>query len=275
MDYFLYPEINWNAKSASIASIAENLNIHTDSILFVDDDPRERDEVNSVYPYIRCIDASHVGTLLDLPCLNPRFITEDSKRRRQMYRSDVRRRKAEEEFQGPRKEFLATLNIQLGIADAQEDDLERAEELTVRTNQLNTTGRTYGYTELKELMGSSKYRLIMCHMKDKYGDHGNIGLALVEVTEDCLWLRLLLMSCRVMSLGVGTVLLSYIMQDAKKAGKTLRADFRDTGRNRIMYITFMFANFKQVGKSQSGNVILESDLSSIQAFPPYMRITVE
>ena len=110
-EYFLYPEINWNAKSASIGSIRKNLNIHTDSILFVDDDPRERDEVNSVYPNIRCVDASDVGTLPDMPCLNPRFITEDSKKRRRMYLSDIRRRKAEAEFQGPRKEFLATLNI--------------------------------------------------------------------------------------------------------------------------------------------------------------------
>lgn len=272
--YFLYPEINWNAKSVSVGNIQRNLNIHMDSIMFVDDAPLERDEVKSEHPDVTCVDASEYGALLSRPCLNPRFITADSKKRRLMYLEDARRRSAETKYQGPKKEFLASLDIQFIISDAKEDDLRRAEELTVRTNQLNATGRIYSYDDLKMLLSSPTHRLLVCEMKDKYGFYGKIGLALIEITADCLWLRLFLMSCRVMSLGVGTLLLSYIMKETKKAGKKLKADFKDTGRNRMTYITFMFANFRKVESKNDGRIALENDLSSVQEFPSYIDVII-
>ncbi len=272
--YFLHPEINWNAKSVSVGNIQRNLNILMDTIMFVDDTPFERDEVKSEHPEVMCVDASEYSTLLSRPCLNPRFITADSKRRRSMYLEDIKRNSAEGEYQGPKKGFLASLSIQFIISDAKEDDLKRAEELTVRTSQLNATGRIYSYDDLKMLLSSPKHRLLVCEMKDKYGAYGKIGLALIEITADCLWLRLFLMSCRVMSLGVGTLLLSYIMKEARKAGKKLKADFRDTGRNRMTYITFMFANFRKVESRNGGSIILENDLSAVQEFPSYIDVVV-
>jgi FkbH-like protein len=272
--YFLYPEISWNAKSMSIANIRANLNIQMDTIMFVDDDPLERDEVKSEHPEVICVDASEYNTLPTHPCLNPRFITADSKRRRLMYLADIKRKGDEDKYQGPKKEFLASLNMQFIISEAQEEDLRRAEELTVRTNQLNTTGRTYDYDDLKMFISSAKHRLLVCEMKDRYGAYGKIGLALIEITADCFYVKLFLMSCRVMSLGVGTVLLSYIMKEAKKAGKKLRADFRNTGKNRMMHITFAFANFRKVESNDCENIVLENDLSAIQGFPSYIDVTV-
>ncbi len=94
----------------------------------------------------RCLD-----DLLDRPELNPRFITEDSRLRRRMYQADIARNREEAEYVGPKEEFLATLGMVFTIAPCREEDLKRAEELTVRTNQLNTTGYTYSYEELDEL----------------------------------------------------------------------------------------------------------------------------
>jgi FkbH-like protein len=191
-----------------------------------------------------------------------------------MYLEDIVRKKNENEYQGPKKEFIASLDIQFIISQAKEDDLQRAEELTIRTNQLNATGRTYGYDDLKTFISSDKHRLLICEMKDKYGAYGKIGLALIEIMPDCYHLRLFLMSCRVMSLGVGSLLLSYIMKEAQKAGKKLSADFRDTGRNRMTYITFMFANFKKTESKDAGSMILENDLSMVQDFPSYIDVTI-
>lgn len=273
-DYFLYPEISWNAKSVSIKNIHENLNIQMNAIMLVDDDPMERDEVNSEYPEVICIDASEYNTLLSHPSLNPRFITEDSARRRLMYLADVKRKQDASEYQGPKKEFLASLNMQLTISEAKEEDLRRAEELTVRTHQLNTTGRTYSYDELKMFVTSEGHLLLVCEMKDRYGAYGKVGLALIEITEDYFYLRLFLTSCRVMSLGVGTVILSYIIKEAKKAGRKLKADFINTGRNRMMYVTYMFANFRKVESNDSGSIVFENDLSVIQEFPSYIDVIV-
>lgn len=273
-EYFLCPEISWNAKSLSIAKIRANLNISMDSILFIDDEAYEHDEVRSVHPKILCIKACDYDTLLAHPRLNPRFITEDSIRRRRMYLEQQERKIAEEEFAGPRDEFLASLQMRLTIGEATENDLRRAEELTIRTHQLNTTGKTYDYDELSAFIKSPQHKLVVCELQDRYGYQGKIGLALVEIDRDCHHLKLLIISCRVMSLGVGTVLLSYVMNEAKQRGKKLRADFKHTGRNRPMYITFKMSNFKEVVASPGDDIVLENDLSFIPPYPPYLELSV-
>lgn len=271
--YFLYPEINWNPKSIALEKIQKNLNIGMDTILFIDDQEYERDEVSSVHKDIWCLDAVLYEQLLSFPRLNPRFITEDSKRRRLMYLEDIKRKKDEESYQGPAEKFLYDLNMQFSITEAKEQDLKRAEELTVRTNQLNATGKTYDYEELLFYSKSDKYKLLVCELTDRYGSYGKIGLALVETSHKDYWhLKLLLMSCRVMSRGVGSILLTYIMQEAKKCNKKLLANFKDTGKNRQMYITYKFSNFKEKYSDKEGNIIFENDLDYIQEFPKYINI---
>jgi FkbH-like protein len=274
-EFFLYPEITWNAKSQSIANIRNNLNIGMDTLMFIDDQPFERDEVKSAHPEVTCVDASKYINLPSHPRLNPKFITRDSKKRRVMYIKDQVRQNDESQFQGPRKEFLESLNIHLVISEAKEQDLERAEELTVRTNQLNATGKTYSYDELNMYMESDDHKLLICEMIDKYGSYGKIGLCLVEIVKNYFYIKLLLMSCRVMHYGVGTVLLSHIMHEAKKAGKKLKADFKKTGRNRMMYATFKLANFREVQTDQSGKKLLVNDLSLIQKLPSYIHVILQ
>ncbi|MDR4379243.1 hypothetical protein FO485_21935, partial [Bacillus amyloliquefaciens] len=87
--------------------------------------------------------------------------------------------------------------------------------------------------------------------------------------------KLLLMSCRVMSRGVGTILLTTILQEAKKRGKRLVADFKQTERNRMMYITYKFANFKEIEKGEDGYIMFENDLSMIQPNPEYVDVNIE
>ncbi len=82
------------------------------------------------------------------------------------------------------------------------------------------------------------------------------------------------MSCRVISLGVGTLLLSYIMNKAKQGCKKLRADFKHTGRNRPMYITFKMSNFREVENNSVGEIVLENDLSIIPPYPPYLELLI-
>ncbi len=272
--YFLYPEISWGTKSVGIGRIRESLNFAMDTFLFIDDQPFEREEVKSVHPDITCMDAPDYMKLMDMPRLNPRFITKDSAKRRFMYMDDIKRKVEEENFAGPSEEFLASLDMHFVIHDALQEDLKRAEELTVRTNQLNATGKTYDYDELDAFRVSDTHKLVVCELTDKYGSYGKIGLALIEIKERHWHLKLLLMSCRVMARGVGTVVMSHIMQETKKAGKTLLADFKKTGRNRMMYVSYKFANFKEVSSDEDGNILFENDLSMIQSFPPYIDVKI-
>lgn len=272
-DYFLYPQINWNSKAHSIQEIAKLINIGTDAIAFIDDQPFELEEVSFSQPEVLCINAANLGRLLEMPQMNPRFVTEDSKKRRLMYISDIERNQVESKFVGTQEEFLATLDMHFTISSAQEEDLQRAEELTVRTNQLNTTGYTYSYDELNQFRQSDKHKLLISSLEDKYGTYGKIGLILVECQEKLWTIKLLLMSCRVMSRGVGTVMLNYIIKLAKENGVRLRAEFVSNDRNRMMYISYKFAGFKEIEKIGE-MVVMENDLTRIQPWPNYMKVEI-
>lgn len=272
-EYFLYPQINWNSKASSIKEIATSLNIGLDAIAFVDDQFFELEEVKFTLPEILCINADEIGNILDMPVMNPRFITEDSSIRRLMYISDIERQNAEKEFVGTADEFLATLNMNITISAAKEEDLQRVEELTLRTNQLNTTGYTYSYDELNHFRSSENHKLLIVSLEDKYGSYGKIGLALIECQSDIWTIKLLLMSCRVMSRGVGTIMINHIMSLAQKNNVRLLAEFISNDRNRMMYISYKLAGFKEIGKKDD-LVVFENDLSRIQDVPSYVNYQV-
>lgn len=272
-EFFLYPQIGWNPKSAAIAEIAKSLNIGIDSIAFVDDQEFERDEVRHGLPKVFCIDAAAIHSMLELPELVPRFVTDDSRMRRQMYLGDITRKKLEESYTGTPQEFLASLDMRMVIAPADMQDLQRAEELTLRTNQLNTTGYTYSYDELERFRCSPEHELLIASLQDKYGTYGKIGLALTE-RQSGVWLcKLLLMSCRVMARGVGTVMITHLMASARAAGVRLLAEFVETDRNRQMYITYKFLGFRELSRVNK-QLVLEADLNNIQSYPPFMKLEI-
>jgi len=273
-DYFLHPQINWAAKGQNVETIAKKLNLGLDTFLFIDDQPFEREEVAFACPAVRTLDAATLEGLLEREDLNPEFITDDSRLRRQMYMADIRRQEAEESFAGPSEDFLRTLEMRFTLAPCGQEDLQRAEELTVRTNQLNTTGYTYGYDELNAFRTSPDHVLLVAGLDDRYGSYGKIGLALVEKTTPEFWtVKLLLMSCRVMSRGVGTIMMSHIMNLAKAAGARLRAEFVPNGRNRMMEVTYRFGGFREV--ERRGEMILfEHDLGTIAPFPEYVDVRI-
>ncbi len=273
-EYFLYPQINWNSKASSIREIAQALNIGSDTLAFVDDQAFERDEVAFELPEVLCIDALEASQIASRPELNPRFITEDSAKRRLMYLADIERNRAEKAFVGPDEKFLATLDLVFTIQLASEDDLRRAEELTVRTHQLNSTGYTYTYDELNAFRTSNTHKLFIAGLDDRYGSYGKIGLALVECQPEIWTIKLLLMSCRVMSRGVGTIMVNAIMSQAREQRVRLQAEFVSTNRNRMMLVTYRFGGFKEI--RQDGNVLVfENDLSNLQAFPAYVTVLLE
>jgi FkbH-like protein len=208
---------------------------------------------------------------LDMSEMKPHFITEDSKLRREMYITDFERKKVEDEFVGPKDEFLASLNMILTISHAKEEDLQRAEELTLRTNQLNTTGYTFSYDELNAFRLSPHHTLFIASLEDKFGQYGKIGLALIDKNENDWTLKLLLFSCRVMSRGIGSIVINHIKHLAKLNRVRLYAEMISNDRNRMMYMTFKFAGFRE--EREIGNKItFVHDLSEIQSIPDYITM---
>ncbi len=206
-EYFLYPQIHWSSKDGSLEEIARALNIGLDTLAFVDDQPFELENVAFVHPEVLCLPVDDIATLLERPEMCPKFVTEDARNRRRMYVSDAERQRSEQEFVGTNEEFLATLKMAFTISEAQEEDLPRLAELVARTHQLNTTGYAYSYEELDAFRQSPTHILLVAELEDRFGSYGKIGLALLECQAEIWTIKLLLMSCRVMSRGVGTILI--------------------------------------------------------------------
>jgi len=274
-EYFLYPQINWNPKSSSIKIIQEKLNIGIDTFIFLDDQPFERDEVAAINPEVECLDETAYLTLLERDRIANIKTSDDAKMRRIRYLEDMNRQGDEEAFEGTPETFLAQLGMVFKISEATKAHLLRAEELTVRTNQLNSTGVTYDMEQLNFYMNSPTHRLLVCELNDKYGSYGTIGLALIEIQEDADVIELLLMSCRTAARGVGSILLNYLMIEAKNRNNVLRANFRRTARNRQMLVTYQLANFKQISKSKDNHILFENDLSIISTYPDYIQVITE
>jgi methoxymalonate biosynthesis protein len=242
-EYFVHPRIGWGRKSDSVGQIADKLNFALSTIAFVDDLPSERAEVVFRASEVRCYPAEQVASLLHLPEFSPEVVTIDARRRRQMYQASFRRDGDRESFTGPDEEFLRSLELVMVIKQADEQDLSRVEELTLRTSQMNATGVHHSDADLRNLLADPDHEVLTVTLADRFGTHGAVGVLLVEYHAAVWHLKLLATSCRVVSFGAGTVLLNWLIDQAARAGAHLAADFRPTDRNRMMDIAYRFAGF--------------------------------
>lgn len=274
-DMFLCPQISWGTKSAAVGRIAESLNLKMCNIAFIDDSAFQRDEVKFAHPDITVYDAAELKELAQRPELTVRFITEDCKNRRSMYRADMAREGAKVDFDGTDEAFMHTLDMHLSVKRVDESSLRRVEELTLRTHQLNSTGYTYSYEELTSFIDSPRHEFFIAGLTDKYGDSGKVGLVLMEDAGDAYVLKLLIVSCRVMTRGVGAALLAFAVRLAAERGKPLRAEYLETEYNRIMYITYKLAGFEEVCELDDDGCVLEYSRDTLPEYPTYLRVETE
>ena len=271
LEYFLAPRIGWSAKSESVAAIAQTLNIGLDSVLFVDDQDFELEEVRFVHPQVRALKAQHAPQLLNDPSIQSTIVTDDTVHRRIRYIEDEARTRSETQFNGPPEEFLNSLNLELTVGRACEGDLDRAEELVVRTNQLNSTGIEYSKSELQAFIESPDHTLLIASLRDRFGGYGKIGIALLEARGDTWTLKLILVSCRVLSRGIGAILLSYLAQRARAVQVSLQVEFRDTGKNRPMKVALMMTGFTRIQTVGETAQLYRCGNSSL-SLPSYLEV---
>jgi len=273
IDYFLHPQIHWNPKSTSIRTIAKKLNIAVDSIGFIDDQAFEREEVQYEIPQIRTYDVTQSQNLLKLPEFSPLVVSDDARFRRLRYLENEQREAEALAFEGTNDDFLRSLKMQLTIKSAVEQDLDRIEELTLRTNQLNTTGISFSKNELRELLYSTDHKLWIASLSDKFGEYGNIGVILAEVNNERLKIRLFLLSCRVMNRGIGPAVISFLKTYANSQHLELWADFKETNRNRIMYLTYKLAGFEEV-QNLGEMLMLKCNPGNHSSIPDYVDLEI-
>jgi methoxymalonate biosynthesis protein len=242
-DYFVFPQIGWGRKPAAVRAVAEQLGFALETIAFIDDQPYELQEMGGQLPQVRCLPAEALAELTGLPMFSPETVTADAARRRERYRAGIRREQERSEFQGPDEEFLRSLDIRMTMRRADDEDLHRLSELTLRTSQMNATGVHYGHDTLSALCTEPGHEVLSVTMEDRFGSHGAIGIMLLARHERVWHLKLLATSCRVVSFGAGSVLLRWLAAQAARAGVHLIADFKRTERNRMMEVAYRFAGY--------------------------------
>lgn len=273
-EMFCVHDIGWGSKSGAVRRIASTLNIGLDTVAFVDNDPVERSEVAAAHPEVRCYRADQLAELATRPEFCPEFVTDESRQRRHLYRVEHRRALAEQEYAGA-AEFLTSLELAMTVRHANKEDLARAYELTVRTHQLNTTGQTFSMAELHALTRSSDHEVLVASLRDRFGSYGTIGLAVSELAGTDSVLQLLLMSCRVLSRGVGAVLLDHIVHRAVSHGLRPVSRFVSTPVNQIMLVTLRFAGFKLL-EQNGDHMLLAADPDRLPtARPNHVRIITD
>jgi FkbH-like protein len=273
---FVYPQVSWEPKSTSIRKIANRLNIGLDAMAFVDDSPFERAEVGYMLPEVLALSPEELEEALDSPAFNPTSPTQESEQRAAMYHQEEERKHAEESFGGKRVDFLRWCEMRLTISRAVHADMPRVVELTERTHQLNSTGRTYSREEIAALLVDARWLLPVARLTDRFGDYGMIGAALVDTcppaVRDAWLVELIMLSCRVEGRGIPAALLRWIMGEAQRSGAMcLQAVYRIYERNLPIRLLFKQTGFVKV--SDDVLITVARDLSKpLPDYPEWLHI---
>lgn len=196
-DYFLYPQIHWNAKSGSLEEIARKLNIGIDSLALIDDSVFEREQVRSVLPQVRIYDADELEKIFGYPEFQG-VVTEESRKRRALYRAEEKRKEFQRVQNSETLNFIKKCNLKITLfTPEKEQEKLRCYELVVRTNQLNMSGKKYTAEEFQEVLKKQGHKNFAFSCRDDFGEYGIVGFGQYRVNENNLIFTEFAMSCRV------------------------------------------------------------------------------
>ena len=221
-DDFSSIKSNWIPKHLNILDIAKELNVGVDSLVFIDDNPVERDLVSSQLPSVSVPNiGSDVINFIDHIDRGRFFETTslliDDINRNKYYEENVKRNEEQSTFQSY-DDFLISLKMTAQIETFSLIYLDRITQLTNKTNQFNLTTRRYNAAEIKSIIDSDAYIKIYGRLNDKYGDNGLIALSIGKIKEKQCHVDLWLMSCRVLKRNMEFAMLDEVVRQCKEKG---------------------------------------------------------
>lgn len=250
-DYFIYPQINWNPKSNSLLFIAKNLNIGIDTFAFIDDSKFEREQVSDALPQVRVYSDKDVTELLKKPEFAV-LVTNESKKRRQMYKAEEKRNSIKNNESTNIDDFIRQCEIKLSVFPPKTDEeLLRCYELVLRTNQLNMSGIKYSESEFKNVLNKERANTFAVSCEDKFGEYGIVAFIQYVVEDGTINFTEFAMSCRVAGKYVESALFNYLLK--KENVNKGYFNLRITEKNKLLRNTLENIGFK----------IIESDKKSI------------
>ena len=261
--------INWKEKSLNLRELAEELNVGLDSFVFVDDSPVERLEVEMNIPMVTVVpmpeEAAHyVETLSKLWCFDSFSITSEDTMRTQLIMQEHQRREIQENA-ASLESYLESLQLAIEIRIADAKDLPRVTQLTQKTNQFNLSLIRRSLTEIQEIHKSCD--IMILNAKDRFGDYGLVGVAILKQENKNLFLDTFLLSCRVLGRGVEEAFLSTIFDFAHQKGlKSIIAPYRLGARNGQVKAFLL-----KMGFSSMQSDVLEAEVVNAPQMPIHIK----
>lgn len=234
---------NWDDKASNLRKIAGMLDIGLDSLVFVDDNPAERDIIRRELPQVAVPElpddvAEYPARLAAAGYFEAVSFTSDDASRGRSYALNVERKSALDgatDMAG----YLQSLEMRLTSTPVGTADLPRVTQLINKTNQFNLTTRRYTEAEVGLLAQSANSVALAMRLKDRFGDNGLISVVLARpdpmLAADELLIDTWLMSCRVLGRQVEAAALEVLCAAARNLGfKALVGEHRPTARNAMV-----------------------------------------
>ncbi len=271
--------INWQDKVSNIKSIAEELNIGTDSIVFIDDNPMERNLVKNFLPEVEIPEfPKNPYELIDFfwEIYHQYFavyeLSQEDIHKTQQYKENFFRNESKKAFENI-DEYIESLEIQVDIFKANESNITRIAQMTQKTNQFNLTTKRYTEEQLKGLLDNGA-SIFCANVKDKFGDNGITIASIITESETELYLDSYLLSCRILGRDIEKITLLKILEKVNEGKhKKITARYIPTKKN-IMARDFLEKIGFQLEKTDAeGNKFYIFDETAKQEIKEYYTIT--
>ncbi|OON90766.1 MAG: hypothetical protein ATN34_04605 [Epulopiscium sp. Nele67-Bin002] len=247
---FVCLEANWDDKHYNVEKIINKLNLNPDSVVFIDDNPVERDIVSENIPAVAVPyfeDIIYFPQHLDKQgYFEVTAITADDLSRTDMYLANTKREQSEASFVNY-KDYLKSLNMSAEIKPFKSSVIVRVTQLINKTNQFNLTNKRYGEAEVEQIASSDKCITLYGKLVDKFGDNGIVSAIIAEVKEDSLRIVLWVMSCRVFKREFELAMFDELVAIAKSMGlSSISGKYVPSDTNEIvanLYKNLGFTNY--------------------------------
>jgi FkbH-like protein len=266
---------NWNDKAENILAIREALNIGFDAMVFLDDNPFERNLVRELLPGVIVPElpgdsSEYVRFLSELNLFETATSSHEDLQRPEMYRLEAKRRVTATHYASA-DEFLQSLEMRIVVSRFDDFHLPRIAQLIQRSNQFNLTTQRHNEAECARMMKDLSIIPLYVKLSDKLGDHGLISVVILEVQDKSLCIKDWLMSCRVFSRGVERYVMNEVFAYARKTGSTqVVGRYIPSSRNEIVRDFYRQFGFSPVFEAE-GSIRWTLSVQEYQPTRVYIR----
>jgi FkbH-like protein len=271
--------INWVDKPTNIRAIANELNISLDSIVFIDDNPAERERVKFELPMVSVPDFPEQPYLLCDFLKSVHFeyfqihqLTSEDQKKTEQYKTNVKRKVFSEKFKNI-DDYLSSLKMELNFFDCNELNILRISQMTQKTNQFNLTTKRYIEQDLINIKKNNG--LINClSVKDRFGDNGITVASVILIDKHIASIDSFLLSCRILGRGIEEAYLLFLLNNLVKMGiTTVEAKYIPTKKNIQTSEFYENQGFKLIKTEESGIKIYSLELIKINKIKEYYKFT--